>query len=393
MASLPLSPAHAAAIAGDVYKISSAGISRAMQMTQGLSLKNSAGEGFQRPDEKFSGGSGFIKKDAGFGFVAEGEGTRSGQYLVAMRGTMGPMGVSRDWQTNSLVATKKCKSGHSVHSGFQSIFSDITPDLEAYFKGKRGTVHCIGHSLGGALAALSADYLMEAGSFDVKLYTFGAPRVGLQDFSRHLTNKVKQENIFRVFHSTDPVPMIAPYPYIHAPFTSMERLNWGIKIARSGRIVPDDHSMSVYVNSVSNYASWGAISTTNMEAHTPWEVWLKDAAASKINGFIQFGASVFEMITKCINGIINKISSLASRAVLAGMNFIDQLAWLLYSGALASVKVAWYLDSLIKVVFKFLGKSMYTGAKMSYALIRWVFDLLYSSVQAMGNRAISLVRL
>ena len=75
------------------------------------------------------------------------------------------------------------------------------------------------------------------------------------------------------------------------------------------------------------------------------------------------------------------------------MNFIDQLAWLLYSGALASVKVAWYLDSLIKVVFKFLGKSMYTGAKMSYALIRWVFDLLYSSVQAMGNRAISLVRL
>lgn len=88
---------------------------------------------------------------------------------------------------------------------------------------------------------------MEKGGFNVKLYTFGAPRVGHEDYSQNLTRQVKQENIFRVFHTTDPVPMIAPYPYVHAPFTSMEKLNWGLCCEKPGRIIPGDHSMSIYI--------------------------------------------------------------------------------------------------------------------------------------------------
>jgi len=390
--SMTLSPEQAARIADDAYEVSSAGISRAMQMSKGLSLKDTDGSGFQRPDERLMGQTGFLKKSAGFGFVAEGDGgSRKGQYLVAMRGTMGAKGVSRDWQTNYCAYTKQSKGGHKVHGGFQSVFNDIEPDLKAYFKGKRGTVHCVGHSLGGALATLSADYLHEMGDFDIKLYTFGAPRVGLEDFCRNLTKKIKQENMFRMFHTTDPVPMIAPYPYIHAPFTGMDRLNWGIRIEKPGRIVPDDHGMDLYVKTASKVATWGALSANNMEAHTPWEVWLKDAAASKINGVIQFGASVFDMISKCIQGIIKQVLSSVNSALLAGMNFIDQLAWLLYRGALASEKIAWYLKSLIQVIFKFLGRSYQSGTSITHAFIRWVFDLLYSSVQILGKKAIQLV--
>jgi hypothetical protein len=386
MTVVPISPKQAADIANDVYLIRNFGISKTMKATGGLSLKESGNSGFQRPEERLRGSSGvkFFKAEKGFGFISPGTGHRQGQYVVALRGTVS----KRDWLSNANIGTDKSPSGNKVHAGFQSIFSDISPDLDAYFDGKRGTVHCIGHSLGGALASLSADYLMEKGGFTVKLYTFGAPRVGHEDYSRNLTRQVKQENIFRVFHTTDPVPMIAPYPYIHAPFTSMEKLNWGLCCEKPGRIVPGDHSMSVYIQTVSGYANWRAMSATNMQTHTPWEMWLKNAAESKITGVIQFGANIFEMISKCIKGIIEKARLAISSAVLAGMNFIDQLAWLLYRGAVASVEIAWYLKSLIQVIFRFLGRSIQTGASMSYAFIRWVFDLLYSSIQSFGKVAV-----
>jgi len=384
----PLSPSQASNIAKDVYKIRDFGISRAMQASTGLGLTGDDGSSFNRPDERLRGSSGikYFKTEKGFGFISPGQGSRQGQHVIALRGTVS----KRDWLSNFNIGTGRSPSGHKVHAGFDDIFKGILPDLEAYFKGKAGTVHCVGHSLGGALASLSADYLMEQGGFNVKLYTFGAPRVGLEDYSINLTNKVKQENLFRVFHTSDPVPMIAPYPYIHAPHTSMDRLNWGIRCAKPGRIVPGDHSMSEYVSTVSNYASWGAISATNMEEHTPWEVWLKDAAASKIKGIIQFGANVFAMISRCLKGIIKKIISGVSSAFLAGMNFIDQLAWLMYRGALASVKIARYLKALIQVIFKFLGRTYNEGSSITLSFVRWVFDLMYSSVHMMGTQAVQL---
>ena len=125
-----------------------------------------------------------------------------------------------------------------------------------------------------------------------------------------------------------------------------------------------------------------------MQTHTPWEMWLKNAAESKIKGVFQFGANVFEMISKCIKGIIEKARLAISSAVLTGMNCIDQLAWLLYRGAVSSVEIAWYLESLIQVVFKFLGRTIQTGVSMTHAFIRWVFDLLYSSIQSLGKAAV-----
>ncbi|WP_350643813.1 hypothetical protein, partial [Psychrobacter sp. HY3-MNA-CIBAN-0198] len=49
------------------------------------------------------------------------------------------------------------------------------------------TVHCVGHSLGGAVASLVADWAKRRFSSDVKLYTFGAPKVGLTNFALSTT--------------------------------------------------------------------------------------------------------------------------------------------------------------------------------------------------------------
>jgi len=79
-------------------------------------------------------------------------------------------------------------------------------------------VHCVGHSLGSALATLAADTIaLNARPKTVKLYTFGSPRVGFEGFSRRLTDNIGDENIYRVHHSTDIVSHVPEWPFIHVP--------------------------------------------------------------------------------------------------------------------------------------------------------------------------------
>jgi hypothetical protein len=65
-----------------------------------------------------------------------------------------------------------------------------------------------GHSLGGALAALGAGVLRSQG-ITVDLYTYGAPKIGLEGISQFLTNTT-YGNSFRVAHKKDPVPKLPP---------------------------------------------------------------------------------------------------------------------------------------------------------------------------------------
>jgi triacylglycerol lipase len=383
----PIAPLHAAKIASKVYNIKSVGISRALLAdAEGLGL---SGPGFKhRPDERFTGRPGLTKLMGryGFGYVSPGENNRVGEHIVALRGTS----MKPDWVTNFQIATKKAKTGNKVHIGFQRLFEDFQPDIEAYFSDKWGTVHCVGHSLGGALATLTADYLRTVGRFDVKLYTFGAPRVGLNDFSRTLTQAIGHENIYRVFHSTDPVPMIAPYPFIHAPFTGMDRLNWGIKLDKpGGRINSAHHSMTEYITSVQGAADWAGVAPSTMESHIPWEMELKQYVGAKFQSIKQFGANILAFISRCIRGLLKMVGRVIGGALSASMSALDQLAWILYHGAMASIKVAGYLTSLIKIIFRFLGRSLQSGVNITADFLRWVFNLLYSSTANMASIAVS----
>ncbi|KAF8376491.1 hypothetical protein PRIPAC_82920, partial [Pristionchus pacificus] len=66
-----------------------------------------------------------------------------------------------------------------------------------------------GHSLGGALAALAALRIVATGfrsSSDVRLYTFGEPRVGNAELARNMDKFVTES--YRIVHSMDAVPHI-----------------------------------------------------------------------------------------------------------------------------------------------------------------------------------------
>lgn len=51
----------------------------------------------------------------------------------------------------------------------------------------------------------------------VELYTFGAPKPGFEGFSKSLTTLLSPENVHRVYHAADPVPMVPLYPFTHPP--------------------------------------------------------------------------------------------------------------------------------------------------------------------------------
>ncbi|HEU0217020.1 MAG TPA: lipase family protein [Stellaceae bacterium] len=83
-----------------------------------------------------------------------------------------------------------------------------------------------GHSLGGALAVLFAQWLETMGRHATAVYTYGAPRPGRRDFSEPYNASDLGARTFRCVHGDDIVPTVAPSEplgfrhvgrFVHAP--------------------------------------------------------------------------------------------------------------------------------------------------------------------------------
>lgn len=151
-----------------------------------------------------------------------------------------------DWITDARIGVTTSAKGKPVHIGFNDTFNSMRKQISAFVAGEKfsGRVHCIGHSLGGAVATLAADWCKPHISDEVILYTFGSPRVGLSIFSASTTRKLGKENIHRTFNTTDPVPMVPIFPYNHLPFMS-----YGHRLDSDDLITSGEaHSMKKYVH-------------------------------------------------------------------------------------------------------------------------------------------------
>ena len=103
---------------------------------------------------------------------------------------------------------KRCKEGtiNQVMNAVKSMKSKL-PDYD---------IILTGHSLGAAVATLSAIDLIKNGT-SVSLYTFGSPRVGNKEFSDYVSSLFStlsnKYNSYRFTHSRDIIP--------HVPYASM----------------------------------------------------------------------------------------------------------------------------------------------------------------------------
>jgi len=125
--------------------------------------------------------------------------------------------VDFDFQLVSCVIPG-CPSGAKVHNGFQdSLFDneDIIYEVEdaiksilddSEFQGDKSRIYVTGHSLGGALAQVCATYLASVNpDINVKMISFGAPRVGNENFAEW-ANELPNLSAWRFVNDWDTIP-------------------------------------------------------------------------------------------------------------------------------------------------------------------------------------------
>jgi len=241
-----LSPALAAAFANDVYTLRQ---ERDVRAILDKHKNYISGEEVIRA-QGISGALVFVKKKSGFGLLAKGNGNYRNDAFVVLRGTS----TLYDALTDANIGAAISSTGHLVHAGFNSCFNSILPDIVEFMTAVSGSVvrvHCVGHSLGGALATMAAQWIESNAGVRTFLYTFGSPRVGNAGFCIDLTKKIGDANIFRAYHKTDVVSMVPVWPFMHVPEPGRSYY-----LASPGNMPGGEfHKMANYRNSVDN-CSW-----------------------------------------------------------------------------------------------------------------------------------------
>lgn len=357
------------------------------QITRNFSFDLSNG-----PVQGISGGmfSRLFNRQTGFAIVGQGKNQYHGDTVVAVRGTFINLKTAelRDVVTDLHFGLATGDNQTRIHAGFNKVFQSIKPALSENLApllraNAKGTVHCIGHSLGGALAHLTADWVKRQYGNRVCLYTFGAPRVGLTEFAKKTTTSIDKH--FRCVHASDPIPMIPLWPFIHAPFNKHEF------VLASGMIInPFHHSMAGspgYVNTANSH-SWKDIAQNTRTNAQP--VILRYAERHRAS-FTTYWAL---RITDALVTILKKAGQLSAIMVAAGigtaLTFYDLLARSMEQIAKLSVEFFDDIKGLLGHMLVFAGKTTTAITELTARFIRWVFDVtlgaLYRSVrQALEN--------
>ncbi|PCJ19819.1 MAG: hypothetical protein COB02_06430 [Candidatus Cloacimonadota bacterium] len=113
----------------------------------------------------------------------------------------------KNWIANAKIFKKEdaWAKGADVHTGFYSVAREIYKISNKHLISHYKTT-IAGHSLGGAAAVLMASYLERNSFKNIKVFTYGQPRITNSD-GAHL---LKGINVKRIVHEDDIVTMLPP---------------------------------------------------------------------------------------------------------------------------------------------------------------------------------------
>lgn len=330
-----------------------------------------------------TGGPAFIKVKTAFGFVLVGKNQYKGNAFVIFRGTQ----YLADWLTNLNITVSRTCSGQQVHDGFHAAFKSMKPQIQAAVVDlDRGMyVHCIGHSLGGALATIAADWLRHDMGFKPHLYTFGSPRVGLQNFAENCTKSLGSQSIYRVYHKTDIVPYIPVWPFVHTPYKQRDFY------LPSPGIMPaaEWHAMDKYVESVRG-ENWEALHAKRkpQKSESQIEQWLKSskAASATLDVLEWLGDAAFYVLKKCSKAL----GEISEFIVSSSFSALDKIAYILNKSLKIDEKISGLVVYLMNKISQFLGwASEITGKDLSRESIRRHFEALSQRANELTKTALS----
>ncbi|BFM16843.1 lipase family protein [Maricurvus nonylphenolicus] len=377
-----LSPVYAAELAADIYNIKS-------ELTVNDFLEVHADSFEVNQDDKIKGTTGalgILKSTHNMGVAAFGkEDKYKGQAFVIIKGTASLF----DGLTDLNAGLKRFETGGLVHQGFYYTFQSFLPQLRA-FASELATknihyVHCVGHSLGGALATLVSDWLKANTSVKVSLYTFGSPRVGMPLFSDACCRRVGNENVYRVFHNLDPVPMVPTWPFSHV---TDSRGDYRMACAAAQNPIKY-HSIATYQKNVTNKSSddWKVLKSFNEP-----EI-LESALVSWLEseGPVALTLNSAKLMSAAILWVMNKVSEIFFVGVVVSgstaFTLLDRLAYLMHKAYSFGKKAGYWVVCLLKRMAKMLGIIVTETTNFTYAFIRLMFIRMHHMVSELTKRA------
>lgn len=369
-----LNPLFAAELASNVYLIGDK-FSR-----RGFELKYN--KHFDFEDSKMSTGETgaltVVKKSHVMAFMTLGKGAYKGQAFVAIKGTASLYDALTDLNTG----LRTSHTGCSVHQGFFYAFDSILAELRQFISGVGavGVVHCVGHSLGGAIATLAADWIKVSGNAaSVKLYTFGSPRVGLEMFASKCSSRLSVENIYRMYHQTDPVPMVPTWPFHHVPTSNADYFVYTPMAPKPWEY----HLMKHYIQSAKKAGSWSAIKRSRPKGHLDATVerWLKS------DGVLSFTANSLELLDAAMLYVIKKVINVTGivlvSAAASTFTLLDRLAIFMAKAAKVSADVSIWVSHLVKKMAAIIGIKIKEKTDLTALFIRAVFLRLHQKIADM----------
>jgi hypothetical protein len=327
-----------------------------------------------RIEETFQGKT--VGITSGFGYVLTFQHNGDTHALVATRGTRAE--IDRWWKpdlaTDAYFTPTAGFGGSHVHRGFALTFESIRPRLDAnkdVFTGAR-YVHCVGHSLGGAIANLTAYHLQGMlPDTSVRLYTFGAPRVGLHlGFPPDLERALGASNVYRVSHHMDPITMIPTFPFLHVLGDDGDANNMILRSPNNKN--PFDltnHGMDGYIADVQT-ESWAGVRAMkhlpSFEDRLMKQIWESESDGWFKKGLKLMGAGVVWVLLKVLKGLLKGL--LAAGIVVATP--LDLLVRAIVQGAQLVGKLGKAVFNWIKAAGELVGRAVSTAADVTVPLLR-----------------------
>lgn len=383
-----LTPEVASSLADDVYDVQSDIFAKAFLSRPEFSSKAS-----DKKSLTAVVGSRLINTQDAFGLVSLGANQYSNDLFIIFRGST-TANHNADWVSNARLGVDFSHSGLPVHTGFNQIFTSMLPRIKeciAAVSDNVRIVHCVGHSLGGAVATLAASWIKrEHPSWYVNLYTFGAPRPAYTLFASKLTDKLGAENIHRVYHQTDPVPMIPMYPFVHAPLPGL-----GHSVPSSQSIhSAAAHDIGLYHQNVKS-CNWLDLSRSRPAYHFEHliEGWLKSKIPVNPNS-----AKTYEWLNAAMIWVLKKILGTVAFSLQTAFwgvhTLADKIAWILERGVEISKDIGYWVYQLMIKIAQTLGVKLYEGVKaltrslMQSLLVRLMDKMAREAKKAIRNNRI-----
>jgi triacylglycerol lipase len=326
---------------------------------------------------------------SGFGYLLEMKDGGTRHAILALRGTRPELGAP-DIVTDIRGALVGFAGYGPVHKGFKRTYESVLANLAALESRlmEAHVVHCVGHSLGGAVATLFAAHYRARGK-TVKLYTFGSPRVGA--FGTHLAmqEKIGRDHVYRVAHDLDPISLVGPFPYMHLNAAPSHGRFMTIPSPET-RISLDNHDMANYIKSVGE-GSWNYVHNLSKKLdHEDAYLARKLLGVGADSSWVQrASAKVLGLLFKLIGYYLRMVST----KIVLSLTAVDLMAEMLVTGMARATALSAEILQLLRHCATWAGIQLQAGADIGITVIAAILRAMVASLrQAAIQALISIAR-